>query len=169
MELLPALTFPPANELILQPGDGGPQSLVLFLLFLPLLLPLLRGQLHIQSHRVFDGLRPVESDEVSAFAHSGWLRCHIYAFYPIFGFVLTWVYLAQGRERILALFAKVSYILLNLFINHTIIIFPKHLLASSGNNAALHALQQHQKGSVWDPFCLCTSVQTAESTWSLHR
>lgn len=55
------LTAPPAVELGLQPGDGVLQRLVLLLLFLPLALPLLGGQLHIQTHRVLDGLRPGET------------------------------------------------------------------------------------------------------------
>lgn len=52
------LTAPPAVELGLQPGDRVLQRLVLLLLFLPLALPLLGGQLHVQADRVLDGLRP---------------------------------------------------------------------------------------------------------------
>lgn len=55
-----ALTAPPAVELRLQPGDGVFQRLVLLLLFLPLVLPLLCGQLHIQTDCVLDGLCPGE-------------------------------------------------------------------------------------------------------------
>lgn len=52
-----SLTVPPAIELILEPGDGVPQGLVLLLLPFILLLPLLRRQLHVHAHRVLDGLR----------------------------------------------------------------------------------------------------------------
>lgn len=55
-------TFPPSVELCLQPGDGALQRLVLLLLFLPLALPLLCGQLHVQTHGVLDGLRPGEGE-----------------------------------------------------------------------------------------------------------
>lgn len=57
------LTLPPAVELVLQPVDGVLQRLVLLLLFLPLALPLLGGQLHVQGHRVLYSLRPGEKFE----------------------------------------------------------------------------------------------------------
>lgn len=50
------LTVPPAVELVLQPGDGVPQGLVLLLLSLILLLPLFCCQLNIHSDSVLDGL-----------------------------------------------------------------------------------------------------------------
>lgn len=55
------LTAPPAVDLSLQPGDGVFQRLVLLLLFLPLVLPLLSRQLHIQTHCVLDRLCPGET------------------------------------------------------------------------------------------------------------
>lgn len=55
------LTAPPAVDLSLQPGDGVFQRLVLLLLFLPLVLPLLGRQLHIQTHCVLDRLCPGET------------------------------------------------------------------------------------------------------------
>lgn len=55
------LTSPPAVDLSLQPGDGVFQRLVLLLLFLPLVLPLLGRQLHIQTHCVLDRLCPGET------------------------------------------------------------------------------------------------------------
>lgn len=50
------LTVPPAVELVLQPGDGVPQGLVLLLLSLILLLPLFCCQLNIDNDGVLDGL-----------------------------------------------------------------------------------------------------------------
>lgn len=50
------LTVPPTVELVLQPGDGVPQGLILLLLPFILLLPLLCRQLNVHSDRVLDGL-----------------------------------------------------------------------------------------------------------------
>lgn len=50
------LTAPPAVQLSLQPGDGAPERLVFLLLPLPLVLPLLCGQLYVQTHCVLNGL-----------------------------------------------------------------------------------------------------------------
>ena len=50
------LTVPPAVELVLQPGDGVPQGLVLLLLPLIFLLPLLCRQLDVHGDSVLDGL-----------------------------------------------------------------------------------------------------------------
>lgn len=51
-----ALTVPPAVELVLQPGDGVPQGLILLLLPFILLLPLFRRQLNVHRDCVLDGL-----------------------------------------------------------------------------------------------------------------
>lgn len=56
------LTTSPAVELGLQPGDSIFQRLVLFLLLLPLALPLLCCQLHIETHIVLDSLCPGETE-----------------------------------------------------------------------------------------------------------
>lgn len=50
------LTVPPTVELVLQPGDGVPQGLILLLLPFILLLPLLCRQLNVHGDRVLDGL-----------------------------------------------------------------------------------------------------------------
>lgn len=55
------LTTPPPVELGLEPGDSVFQRLVLLLLFLPLALPLLCGELHVQTHCVLDRLCPGET------------------------------------------------------------------------------------------------------------
>lgn len=49
-------TVPPAVELVLQPGDGVLESLVLLFLPFILLLPLLCCQLHVDTHCVLNGL-----------------------------------------------------------------------------------------------------------------
>lgn len=51
-----SLTVPPAVELVLQPGDGAPQGLILLLLPFILLLPLFCRQLNVHGDRVLDGL-----------------------------------------------------------------------------------------------------------------
>lgn len=51
-----SLTVPPAVELVLQPGDGVPQGLILLLLPFILLLPLFCRQLNVHGDRVLDGL-----------------------------------------------------------------------------------------------------------------
>ena len=66
-----SLTVPPAVELVLQPGDSVPQGLVLLLLSFILLLPLLCSQLHIDTHRVLDGLRSAK-DTRNCWLRAGW-------------------------------------------------------------------------------------------------
>lgn len=50
------LTVPPAVELVLQPGDGVPQGLILLFLPLILLLPLLCCKLDVHTDSVLDSL-----------------------------------------------------------------------------------------------------------------
>lgn len=56
------ITAPPAVQLSLQQSDGVLQCLVFLLLFFPFVLPLFRGQLHIQNYCVFDCLCPAERE-----------------------------------------------------------------------------------------------------------
>lgn len=60
------LTISPAIELILQPSDGVPQGLVLFLLTLVFLLPLFCRQLNVHSHCVLDGLCSVQGKQTKS-------------------------------------------------------------------------------------------------------
>lgn len=61
-----SITASPPVELRLQQGDGVFQRLVPLLLLLPLALPLLSGQLHVQAHLVLHRLCPGGTQENSS-------------------------------------------------------------------------------------------------------